>query len=476
MSNATQTVWTEDDPLALVDRNQTPPPAAAPDELLLPPRRAHKWSKLAIAAALTLAAASGGTWAWRATRATSQPTFETVKLERGRIVVQVTASGTVSALKTVQVGSQVSGRVAELNADFNDVVKKGQLLARLDTQLFRAAVEQARASHAVAQSNVAKAEAQLAEAERQFARGQTLGQAQFLAQEAVDTAGAAADVARAALAGTRAQAQQAAASLHQAELNLAMTAIHSPIDGVVISRSVDVGQTVAASLQAPTVFTLAEDLRKMQVEAHVAEGDVAKLTPGMAVSFTVDAFPGRKFAGTLRQVRNAAQTVQSVVTYDAIVDVDNPQLQLRPGMTANVSFVVAEQNDVLRIPNAALRFRPSREALAKGLASRAPGPTPPPADRKTLFVVDGKAGGSSTAGTALHPVRVRTGITDGSFTQLVEGEIGEGATLVTDMNDGSSARPTGTGASPGMGPGGPMGMAPMGGGGPSSGAGRTRNR
>jgi HlyD family secretion protein len=474
MSNATQTVWTEDDPLALVDRSHAPPPAAASDEPLLPPRRARKWTKLAIAAALTLAAAGGGTWAWRTSRATPQPTFETVKLERGRIVVQVTASGTVSALKTVQVGSQVSGRVAELNADFNDVVKKGQLLARLDTQLFRAAVEQARASHAVAQSNVEKAEAQLAEAERQFARGKTLGQAQFLAQEAVDTAGAAADVARAALAGTRAQAQQAAASLHQAELNLAMTAIHSPIDGVVISRSVDVGQTVAASLQAPTVFTLAEDLRKMQVEAHVAEGDVAKLTPGMAVSFTVDAFPGRKFAGTLRQVRNAAQTVQSVVTYDAIVDVDNPQLQLRPGMTANVSFVVAEQNDVLRIPNAALRFRPAREALAKGLGPRPvagpPPAAPPPPDRKTLFVLDG------AAGTPMHPVRVRTGITDGSFTQLVEGEIGEGATLVSDMNDGSSARPTSTSAGPGMGPGGPMGMAPMGGGGPSSGAGRGRNR
>ena len=177
----------------------------------------------------------------------------------------------------------------------------------------------------------------------------------------VDSGVAAADVARAALAGARAQAQQAAASLQQAELNLAMTAIYSPIDGVVISRSVDVGQTVAASLQAPTIFTLAEDLRKMQVEAHVAEGDVGKLAAGHGRSASPSTrSPGRSSAGTLRQVRNAATTVQNVVTYDAIVDVDNPDLKLRPGMTANVSFVVADRDDVLRIPNAALRFRPDR--------------------------------------------------------------------------------------------------------------------
>jgi HlyD family secretion protein len=474
MSNAsgatTEALFGAEDPLAPAEVDGALPGLApAPAEPLLPTRPRRRWPALVAAVALVLAGV--GAWAWREHAGTPTPSFETARLERGRIVVQVTASGTVSALKTVQVGSQVSGRVAELRADFNDTVTKGQLLARLDTQLFTSAVEQARASHAVAVSNVSKAEAQLAEAERQFARGKTLGQAQFLAQEAVDTAGAAADVARAALLGARAQAQQAAASLHQAQLNLAMTAIYSPIDGVVISRSVDVGQTVAASLQAPTVFTLAEDLRKMQVEAHVAEGDVAKLTPGMAVTFTVDAFPGRKFAGILRQVRNAAQTVQSVVTYDAIVDVDNPQLQLRPGMTANVTFVVAEQNDVLRIPNAALRFRPSREALAKLTGARPGAPVaivgtrpggPPATDRKMLFVLGGD-------GKSVMPVRIRTGITDGSFTQLLEGDVSEGASLVTDMNDGSKPRATGAGGA-NMGPRGATGMPGMGPGAPPPGA------
>jgi HlyD family secretion protein len=412
---------------------------------LLPRPSRRRWPWL-LASVVVLGAGGAGVLAWRGSAASGKPSIESVKTDRGRIVVRVTASGTVSALKTVQVGSQVSGRVAELHADFNDQVKKGQLLARLDTQLFRSAVEQARASLAVSRSNVTRVEAQRLDAERTLAREKALGDAKFLAQEQVDLAASAVEVARAAVAGARAQAQQAAASLRQAELNLAMTAIYSPIDGVVISRSVDVGQTVAASLQAPTIFTLAEDLRKMQVEAHVAEGDVSKLQPGMDVTFTVDAFTGQTFAGKLRQVRNAATTVQSVVTYDAIVDVDNPDLKLRPGMTANVSFVVADRPDVVRIPNAALRFRPSREALAKlGAATgtppaAAPGSRPPAgavesgaprsADRKTVFVTDQGA---------VRPVRVRVGVTDGSFTELVEGNLGAGISLVTDLGEGSSS-------------------------------------
>ena len=315
-------------------------------------------------------------------------TYETVKVDRGRIVVQVTASGTVSALKTVQVGSQVSGRVAELHADFNDPVKKGQLLARLDTQLFKSAVEQARASARRRPQQRRQGPGAAARGRAPAGPAQALGDGKFLAQEVVDSRLAAAEVARAALAGARAQAQQAAASLRQAELNLAMTAIYSPIDGVVISRSVDVGQTVAASLQAPTIFTLAEDLRKMQVEAHVAEGDVGQADRRACRSPSPSTrSPGSKFAGKLRQVRNAAATVQNVVTYDAIVDVDNPELKLRPGMTANVTFVVAERDDVVRIPNAALRFRPP---AARGRAA----PGPPARDRAPGRRADGAAGGA----------------------------------------------------------------------------------
>jgi HlyD family secretion protein len=440
MSQAPDVLWIE----------QEDPGEAAPEEAAAQPappaRRWRRW--LWIAVAVVVAAATAGV-ALKLRNAPAPVSYQTTPVRRGAIVVQVTASGTVSALKTVLVGSQVSGRVAELHADFNDTVKKGQLLARLDTQLFKAALEQARASHALARSNVAKAQAQLAESERELARNQKLNEQKYLAQETLDAATTSAAVARAALAGARAQAQQAAANVHQAELNLEMTSIHSPIDGVVISRSVDVGQTVAASLQAPTLFTLAEDLGRMQVEAHVAEGDVAKLVAGTPVSFTVDAFPGRTFAGKLRQVRNAATTVQNVVTYDAIIDVDNHDGDLRPGMTANVSFVIADRRDVVRIPNAALRFRPPRQALP---ATGAPPPRPG-RDQKLVFALEQGA---------LRPIPVRVGVTDGSATELVSGDVREGTTLVTDMNDGSApARATsaagaaGPMAAPGMG--GPMG-------------------
>jgi HlyD family secretion protein len=444
------------------------------------PTRRRRWPWL-VALVAVLAAGTVAVVQWRVGRV-APVTFETVKVDRGRIVVQVTASGTVSALKTVLVGSQVSGRVAELHADFNDIVKKGQLLARLDTQLFQSALQQARASQAVARSNVAKAAAQLQESERQLAREKTLSEGKFLAPEVVETTASSAAVARAALDGARAQAQQAAASVRQAELNLAMTAIYAPIDGVVISRSVDVGQTVAASLQAPTIFTLAEDMRKMEVDAHVTEGDVAKLTAGMPVTFTVDAFAGRTFRGKLRQVRNAAVTVQNVVTYDAIVDVDNEELELRPGMTANVTFIVAERDGVLRIPNAALRFRPPRTALAPeaadraGTTARGPGGDPA-ADRGSRSRSAAGAGTAPRAAASDRKVvytqqgsnqvraqRVRVGLTDGSYTELVEGPVTEGTVLVSDLDDGrapaagnrspTAATPGGMAPVPGMGGGG----------------------
>lgn len=422
------------------------PEVEAPPETALPEPRRRRWPWFLLAALLVAAGAAGGLWWWRH-GAAPKTSYETTTASRGRITVSVTASGTLSALKTVQVGSQVSGRIAELHADFNDTVKQGELLARIDTQLFESAVEQAQASYAVARANVAKAQAAAEDADRQLGRSKVLGEQKFLSQQDLDSARSTADQARAQLAAARAQQQQAAAGLHQAQLNLSMTAIRSPIDGVVVSRSVDVGQTVAASLQAPTIFTLAEDLRKMQVEAHVGEADVAKLAPGMAVSFTVDAFPGRQFKGQLRQVRNAAETVQSVVTYDAIVDVDNANLELRPGMTATVSFIVADKSDVVRIPNAALRFHPPREGARPARPAGA-GAAPRAADRKLVFTLkDG----------ALRPVPVKVGVSDGSNTELVEGDLGEGTVLVTDMDGPSAPRPAATRTLPA---GGPVGMPP----------------
>ncbi|HEY6098021.1 MAG TPA: efflux RND transporter periplasmic adaptor subunit, partial [Anaeromyxobacter sp.] len=289
---------------------------------------------LLIATGIAVLAAALGVWRWGAGSRGGALSFETARVDRGRIVAKVTATGTLSALVTVQVGSQVSGRIASLDADFNSPVRKGQVIARIDPQLFQAAVEQARANAVAAQGNLAKAKAQALDAERQLERARTLAERRLVAPADLDTAQAGADAAKASVQAAEGTLAQARAGLNQAEVNLAFTRIVSPTDGVVISRNVDVGQTVAASLQAPTLFVIAEDLGKMQVDTSVAEADVGRLQAGMPASFTVDAFPGEVFRGTVRQVRNAPQTVQNVVTYDAVVDVSNPDLKLKPGMTA----------------------------------------------------------------------------------------------------------------------------------------------
>ncbi|HVE83056.1 MAG TPA: efflux RND transporter periplasmic adaptor subunit [Myxococcales bacterium] len=409
---------------------------------------------------------------------TAELKFETATVDRGRIVSRVTATGTLSALVTVQVGSQVSGRVAELFVDFNSQVTKGQVIARIDPQLFEAALEQAKANAVAAQGELAKAQVQAADAQRQAERTRSLAEQKLVAQAEQETAMANANAARAGVDVASGHLAQSRAALNQAKVNLDYTSIHSPINGVVISRSVDVGQTVAASLQAPTLFVIAEDLAKMQVDTSVAEADVGKLQPGMSATFVVDAFPSERFTGTVRQIRNAPQTVQNVVTYDAVIDVANPDLKLRPGMTANVTFVSAEHDDVLRVPNAAIRFRPPPELYARsqgggegaggvrrggrdggsgevgawrrraegggsagtggagggsapgGMAGAAGGPGRPaePPDRRRVWVM---------RGGVPAPVSIRVGLSDGSFTEMVEGDLREGDTVVTDATGGT---------------------------------------
>jgi HlyD family secretion protein len=388
--------------------------------------------------AATALAAGFAIFAWRSSARKPPSRFETSRIDRGPIQAKVTATGTLSALVTVQVGSQVSGRVSALYADFNGRVEKGQLIARIDPQLFQAAVEQARANYTAAQGNLAKARAQEVDARRQYARSQALAAEKLIAQSDLDTAQANAEVAKAQVVASQGALEQARAALHQAQVNLAYTAIVSPTSGVVISRNVDVGQTVAASLQAPTLFVIAEDLAKMQVDTSVAEADVGRLRDGMPATFTVDAYPSEVFRGTVRQIRNSPQTIQNVVTYDAVVDVANPDLKLRPGMTANVTFIYAAKEDVVRIPNAALRFHPPAGIVAPAPASRrsegapraaarsaAPGgaadATSP--DRRTVWVLSGERP---------SPVRIRTGISDGSLTEVVEGELHPGDAVVTD--------------------------------------------
>ena len=353
--------------------------------------------------------------------------YETAAVSRGPLQARVTASGTVSALVTVQVGSQVSGRIQWLGADFNTLVHRGQVIARIDPALYSAAVEQARAGVLTAVANRQLADSQRDNAQLQAERNRALRKENLVAQSTLDDSETALRVAQAQSHAAAAQEANARATLHQGEINLAYTTIVAPIDGVVISRNVDVGQTVAATLQSPTLFLIAQDLRKMQVDTNVAEADVGRLAAGMTATFTVDAYPAKTFRGSIREVRNAPQTVQNVVTYDAVIDVDNPGLELKPGMTANVTVVYADRSDALRVPNAALRFR----APPAMLGSAPPAPPLRPDQRLIWVLGDGGA----------RPVAVRLGVSDGVLSEVLEGALEPGTTVVTEAVAPSKSGP-----------------------------------
>lgn len=338
----------------------------------------------------------------------------TAAVKRGDVRSVVTASGTLSPLVQVEVGSQVSGRIRALHADFNDPVKKGQLIAEIAPELLQSALAQAGAKLESARAGLARAQAQAKDARARLARIEGLGDSGAVAKVDADTARADASAADAAVGSARADVTLAQAGVEQARSNLGYTKITSPIDGIVVSRSVGIGQTVAASLSAPTLFVLAEDLRKMELHTDVAESDVGQITPGQEVEFTVDAYPETVFHGSVRQLRYAAQTVSNVVTYDAVVQVDNPELKLRPGMTANATFVVAERKDALTVPNAALRYRPAGVSANAGGKGAGRG--------RTLWVLrDGQP----------SPVPVRLGLSDGTVTELLSDALREGDLAIT---------------------------------------------
>jgi HlyD family secretion protein len=381
---------------------------------------------------------------WRVARRPAALGFETVPAEKGAVIARVTASGTLSALVTVQVGSQVSGRIQAVLVDFNSRVKRGQVIARIDPQLFEAAAEQARANLMAAEGNLTRAKAQAIDADRQAKRTRALADQKLVAVAEAETAESTADAARASVAAAEGGVAQAKASLNQALVNLGYTSIVSPTDGVVISRSVDVGQTVAASLQVATLFVIAEDLQRMQVDTSVSEADVGKLRGGMPATFTVDAYPGERFEGMVRQVRNAPTTVQNVVTYDAVIDVENKELKLRPGMTATVTFVWAERKEALRVPNAALRFRPPAEMVdaVAGAQQRPRADGAPPngnegrageavaMNRRTVWVLEqGKP----------RKVMVTAGVTDGTVTEVVDGDLKAGDACIVDVGSDKKA-------------------------------------
>ena len=425
-----------------------------------------------------------------------QSPYQTARLTRGPLLANISSTGTLNAVITVQVGSQISGQVKELYADFNSQVVKDQVIARIDPEIFQAQVNQARAQVEAAQATVlnqramlaktradlessraalASAHAQTAKALvavtdglRTLGRQQALRRQELIAQADVDAAQVAydsavaqheaslaqeraqastvesaeaqLDVAEAQLQNAQAQVGQNEAALRQAQVNLDHTIIRAPVDGVVVSRNVDVGQTVAASLQAPTLFQIAQDLTKMQVDTNVDEADVGRVRVGQAVTFAVDSFPGQTFSGEVVQVRKAPQVVQNVVTYDVVVSAPNPDLKLLPGMTANVRIITDRKESVLKVPNVALRFRPA------GAGAEGP-PAPGMGSRSdTVRGVSGQVWVLDPEGR-LHAVPLRLGITDGNVTEVVEGQLGEqqevvvGATTPTSQSTAPAGGP-----------------------------------
>ena len=292
--------------------------------------------------------------------------YRTAAVERGSVVSIVSATGTINPVVSVQVGSQVSGMIKSLHADFNSRVKAGDIVAVIDPEPFKARRDQAASNLEMARANVARAKTDAAQRKRELDRVRSLIDQNFVSQNDVDVAVTNAQGAEAQVHVAEAQVRQAEAALNSAELELKYTTIRSPVDGIVVARNIEVGQTVAASFATPNLFLIALDLTKMQVDTNVSESDIGGMTEGKDATFTVDAYPGVRFSGSIRQVRLAPINVQNVITYNVVVAVDNQDLRLKPGMTANVSIVVAQKDQVLKVPNAALRFTPPKSGGAEG--------------------------------------------------------------------------------------------------------------
>jgi HlyD family secretion protein len=347
--------------------------------------------------------------------------FRTEKVSNGEIVSTITATGTVNAVTTVLVGTQVSGTIKAINVDFNSHVKKGQVIAQIDPATLEAQVEQAKANVLSARANLEKSEAALLDSKRITERNRELYPKNMLAKSEMDTSETNYEAAKAQVSVAKAQVAQAEAALKISEINLRYTKILSPVDGTVVSRNVDVGQTVAASFQTPTLFNIAQDLTKMQIDTSVAEADIGRILVGQSVEFTVDAYPEITFKGLVSEIRNAPIVVQNVVTYNVVVKVDNRELKLKPGMTANVSVIVSEKKGILKIPNVALRFKPS-DTHTKDVSKDKSKDRTKEKDSGVWIVEGGKP----------KRIKVVTGINDGSFTELVSGDVIEGQELIVE--------------------------------------------
>lgn len=429
---------------------------------------------------LVLVLAAGGFAYSSWSQKTAEPEFRTAKIEKGSLIAAVAASGTLQPVVSVQVGSQVSGQLKEVLVDFNSQVTKNQLIARIDPQSFEYRVRQAEADLDAARAQVATQQAMiaaqraaqaqievtLADARRDMARKQQLVDKNFISAAELDKARATVnaqaeqlkaaqaqvDVARANAGNAAAVVKQRDAALAQARIDLERTAIRAPVNGIVIKRSVDKGQTVAASLQAPELFIIAENLNDMRVDTSIDESEIGKIKTGQTATFTVDAFPGKVFDGSVRQVRKSAQVVSNVVTYLVDVSAPNPALLLLPGMTANVRIVTEVREGVLKVPNAALRFRPPQKPEDNASAGSGR-----PAGRGADAAAGGSRGGRQgnriyrlDAGK-LVPVVVRLGASDGLMTEVISSEVKEGMDVVVGTaGDSARPRPSGMGAAPRM--------------------------
>ncbi len=373
---------------------------------------------------LLLALAALGAFWWLRGRGGSDITYRTAVVERGALVSSVSSTGNLNPVVTVQVGSQVSGMITEIYVDFNSPVKKGQPIALIDPALFRAQLEQAQGNYLTAEGNLIKAKVAVDDARRTLGRNVKLLKDGTIAQSDLDTAQTAYDSAVATIKVAEGALSQNHGSLDQAKTNLNYTTIRSPVDGIVVSRNVDRGQTVASSFQTPTLFNIAQDLTRMEIDTSVDEADISKVFEGQRASFTVDAYPEVRFSGMVTQVRNSPVITQNVVTYVVVIGVDNSDLRLKPGMTANVSFEVAKKDDVLILPAAALRFRPSgpggEAAKPTGAGSQKGGAGP----GRTVYVLrDGKP----------VPVPVKTGIANDRQVELLQGDIKEKDEVVLEQ-------------------------------------------
>jgi HlyD family secretion protein len=357
------------------------------------------------------------------------PQYITQTAERGDIRATVSATGTVNAVTTVLIGTQVSGTIKQLYVDYNSTVKKGQLLAQIDPASFEAQVAQASANLLLARANLEKSKVALRDTLTTFERNKILYGKNFISKSDLDTSETVYLSALAQIKASEAQVEQTRAALSLSQTNLRYTQIVSPVNGTVISRSIDVGQTVAASFQTPTLFTIAQDLTKMQIDASIDEADIGRIKTNQPVTFTVDAYPDQTFKGNVSEIRNAPTTVQNVVTYAVIVKVDNPELKLKPGMTANVSIIIDDKNGILRIPNAALRVK----IQDKEITAATPKGT-------GVWILEDK-----------KPTRVplTIGISDNRFTEVLSGNISESSRLIVEVKSNNQKTSAQQGPPPG---------------------------